>query len=422
MSGADLGRHPRHRAEVTALVAVLVIAAGIAAGWLVLMIRGGSAAQPAARLLLQRVDATGCNAASTNPALSELCGLETVSLSGGSPRPMPPPPANAMGAGVVGHRVAVVATGRSGSGPVSGLYVGDLLNGSWRHLKLSSQFPVAVDGASGLEIGAPDGALDATLSPDESEVAFAFAVSPQAAGVAVVNLSTGAIRLLDPVFPGQIALKAWLADGIHVSAPCPGASSNGAACGYVVATTGGRARPSPTPAGAMPGAHRRPVEDGLDVEVVGSPDGTQEAVARTGIDSSGNLALDVLSGPTGGSLRGVYALPLTLGQGSLTLTVNEAVGDDDSVLIEASGPDGFRDVLAAPGAAAVALTSPTGLWSPPTEGSGILALALPGGGFVEPEANVGAPVETVVEVRPGGAARTIASVPEASAYLVGVVW
>ena len=112
MRGADLGRHPRHRAEVTALVAVLVIAAGIAAGWLVLMIRG-SAAQPAARLLLQRVDATGCNAASTNPALSELCGLETVSSAEGV-RGHAAAPRNAMGVGVVGHRVAVVATGPSG--------------------------------------------------------------------------------------------------------------------------------------------------------------------------------------------------------------------------------------------------------------------------------------------------------------------
>jgi hypothetical protein len=347
-SESEHGRRRRRRLWIVGTAAV-VAAVVIGTGVVFLLGKGSS---PPTWLLLEKNVADCHSGASLTPP----CELETMSLSGGSMRTIPIDPdanpwqndeANYI---AVGHRLLVVPSGPDAfirnqtplSMGVTGLDVLDLRTGAWTQVSLSEETTI--------NIGS-DFTSAMMLDPAEDAVAID---TGDGSDIAIVSLATGSVRQLSPRV-ANVDLIAWLSDGIHVVADCPGETSwsyagggEAAGCGYAIDPSSGT-------------ASRRAAEDlsetGGGPQIVSSADGIHEAVlpARSGNDILGG---EILAGTAGSSLRAVYTAP----SGDFLDLV--AVGDDGSVLVEEGrtplGLNSIRAVLVVGGSATTIATFPAG--------------------------------------------------------------
>jgi hypothetical protein len=275
---------------------------------------------------------------------------------------------------------------------VTGFYVLDLTTAVWSHVELPAPITAVQALASGGS-GEPTftQALTGVLSPDGSEVAVPTDAGTP--GIDVVDLSTGATRSITPALPGGFALNGWLTDGIHVLVPC-GYSTDGGLCGYVIDPDSGAAT-------------ARPAEDG-DVQLIGSPDGTQELV----VPATG-MWTKVVAGPAGGALQTIYTAPA--GKDVFPLDI----GDDGSILTAVGTGSSWEELILADGSVTTA-TPPKGGWAP----AGMApdpVLAIPGGGFVAVVwTGPGPSVQELVRVMPDGSTSIIESISEDTAQLIGL--
>jgi hypothetical protein len=357
---------------------------------------------------------SGCNGTSATPAavptadaipltpgvIYGFCFQDQTALplSGGTMSPLPAEPiAGWSGGGVLlGDSPQVEVVGAFEGLELRDLYVDRLPAGGWSEVTLSQ--PVTWSSSVGIGGG--------ELSPDGRQLSVVF---DSQGDIAVMDLASGSVHLLsahaNPSAPVQTNL--WLADGIHVTAACPGDPSTN--CGYVVdPTTGARTRRS---------------DEDRNPTIVGSPDGTQEAVASD-LDAAGS-GQAVLAGPAAGSLSTVYTAP----SGDWVSPLG--VADDGTVLVMIGRQQGSQDgavsaeLLVGAGGGATAVTAPPEGWDP----SGIepdFATALPGGGFVDllwtGASNPGPDVQELVYVMPEGSTSVITSVPETTAEYLGPSW
>jgi hypothetical protein len=275
---------------------------------------------------------------------------------------------------------------------VTGFYVLDLTTDRWSHVELPAPITAVQALASGGS-GEPTftQALTGVLSPDGSAVAVPTDAGTP--GIDVVDLSTGATRSVTPALPGGFALQGWLTDGIHVSVACAD-PADGGLCGYVINPASGTAT-------------ARPAEDG-DIQLIGSPDGTQELVVpATGIWT------EVVAGPAGGSLRTIYTAPA----GKEVFPVD--IGDDGSILTAVGTGSSWEELILADGSVTTA-NAPPGGWAP----AGMApdpVLAIPGGGFVAVVwTGPGPSVQELVRVMPDGSTAIIESISEDTAQLIGL--
>ena len=389
------------RRSVAALLAAIVVAGAIGGGYLLFHGRGeisGVSPPSTPQLVLQ-------------DAAAGATQLETMPVGGGQTHLLPALPLSGpleeVGQ-VIGHRTDAVLLGSSSA--IAALDVEDLGTGTWTQLTLPEALPILQAGApwnGGVVVGNPGGPV---LSPSQGDLAL-VEVYPGFDTIIIIDLSKGSERSLTPIGSCTYVLRAWLSDGIHISASCPPSSGSGAdtaARGYVVDPTGGTMPPGPTGPDQILGATRQPDEDG-DVQIAGSPDGTGEAVTT----SAG-----VLAGPAGGPLSRIYTVPL-----GATVHIL-AVGDDGQVLLAVS-VDGSSGELLASSSGTVATVPPRG-GSWPSEPSAS-AFALPSGGFVQLVASAkpnatAAPGQAVITIHSDGSTSVGATVTHAGATLVGVAW
>ena len=415
-------------------LAAVVAAGAITAGYFALRPGGGGEATgPIGRYSLlfetnassaaecaKGVYSTPAPAGSTGAGLTP-CGFATVSPDGGTLTPVATAnapdlfPSGKTPTGLLGllegTKVVVVPTGSignsaTGSGAassssqqpnedVTGFYVLDLTTDTWSHVKLPASITAVQALASG-GVGEPTFTqpLTGVLSPDGSEVAVPTDAGTP--GIDVVDLSTGATRSITPALPGGFALQGWLADGIHVSVPC-GDSTGGGLCGYVIDPRSGTAT-------------ARPAEDG-DIQLIGSPDGTQELVVPP--TAANGIWTKVVAGPAGGALHTIYTAPA----GKDVFAYD--IGDDGSILTAVGTGSSWEELILADGNVTTA-TPPKGGWAP----AGMApdpVLAIPGGGFVAVVwTGPGPSVQELVRVMPDGSTSIIESISEDTAQLIGL--
>jgi hypothetical protein len=299
---------------------------------------------------------------------------------------------------LVGSQVLTLPTGSGVSSAtpnevVSGFYVLDLATDIWRHVALATAVAVApsLTSVTG-DVPCFTSGMSGVLSPRGGEVALP--TDTEAPGLDVIDLSTGAVPQLTPALPAGFAINAWLADGIHVSAPCADSTNGGGLCGYAMDPVTGTLT-------------RLSSEDGW-VAVLGSPDGTQEVVTPASDEWA-----KVVAGPAGGPLKTIYTAPA--GEEAFTIDI----GDDGSVLTSVGSGSSWQEVILAGGAATTA-TPPEGGWAP----AGMApdpVFALPGGGFVAVVwTGPGPSVQELVRVMPDRSTSIIASVSEDQAQLFGL--
>jgi hypothetical protein len=436
---APVKRRARHWPEALAAGLAAVIAAGaITAGYFALRPGGGGeAAGPIGRysLLFKTLafSASDCasgvystpapSAASTGSSFTAgaICGFATVSPDGGILLPVATAnapdlfPRGKASTGLLGllegAKVVVYPTGSidnsaTGSGAassssrepnedVTGFYVLDLSTDTWSHVRLAAPITAVQALASGGS-GEPTFTqpLTGVLSPDGSEVAVPTDAGTP--GIDVVDLSTGAIRPITPAMRGGFALQGWLTDGIHVSVPC-GDSTGGGLCGYVIDPRSGTAT-------------ARPAEDG-DIQLIGSPDGTQELVVPP--TAANGIWTKVVAGPAGGGLHTIYTAPAGKDVSACD------IGDDGSILTAVGTGSGWKELILADGSVTTA-TPPPGGWAPagtpPDAG-----FEIPGGGFVAVVwTGPGPSVQELVRVMPDGSTSIIESISEDTAELIGL--
>jgi hypothetical protein len=281
---------------------------------------------------------------------------------------------------------AASSSSREPNEDVTGFYVLDLTTDTWSHVEL----PVPITAVQALASGGGGEptftqALTGVLSPDGSDVAVP---------IDVVDLSTGATRSITPALPGGFALQGWLTDGIHVSVPC--GDSTGL-CGYVIDPHSGTAT-------------ARPAEDG-DIQLIGSPDGTQELVVPP--TAANGIWTKVVAGPAGGALQTIYTAPA----GKDVFAYD--IGDDGSILTAVGTGSSWEELILVDGSVTTA-TPPRGGWAP----AGMApdpVLAIPGGGFVAVVwTGPGPSVQELVRVMPDGSTSIIESISEDTAQLIGL--
>ena len=430
---APVKRRARHWPEALAAGLAAVIAAGaITAGYFALRPGGGGeATSPIGRYsLLFETNASSASdcangvygppapAGSTDAGLTP-CGFATLSPDGGILTPVGTAngpdlfPSGKAPTGLLGSlegtQVVVYPTGSidnsaTGSGAassssrepnedVTGFYVLDLTTDTWSHVEL----PVPITAVQALASGGGGEptftqALTGVLSPDGSDVAVPTDAGTP--GIDVVDLSTGATRSITPALPGGFALQGWLTDGIHVSVPC--GDSTGL-CGYVIDPHSGTAT-------------ARPAEDG-DIQLIGSPDGTQELVVPP--TAANGIWTKVVAGPAGGALQTIYTAPA----GKDVFAYD--IGDDGSILTAVGTGSSWEELILVDGSVTTA-TPPRGGWAP----AGMApdpVLAIPGGGFVAVVwTGPGPSVQELVRVMPDGSTSIIESISEDTAQLIGL--
>ena len=410
-------RQRRWPAAVAAALAAVIAAGAITGGYFALRpgpVAPGGAAGPV-RLLFETYADSVANCASSpystlgsGPGTSPVtCNFATMPLEGGGLQGLSTEngPDLQHGSGgllygpvLVGSQVLTLPTGSGVSSAtpnevVSGFYVLDLATDTWRHVALATSVAVApsLTSVPG-DVPFFTSGMSGVLSPRGGEVALP--TDTGAPGLDVIDLSTGAVEWLTPALPAGFAINAWLADGIHVSAPCADSTNGGGLCGYVMdPVTGALTRLSS--------------EDGW-VAVLGSPDGTQEVVTPASAEGA-----KVVAGPVGGPLKTIYTAPA--GEEAFTIDI----GDDGSVLTSVGSGSSWQEVILAGGAATTA-TPPKGGWAP----AGMApdpVFALPGGGFVAVVwTGPGPSVQELVRVMPDGSTSVIGSVPNDTAQLIGL--
>jgi hypothetical protein len=420
-------RQRRWPAAVAASLAAVIAAGAITGGYFALRpgpVAPGGAAE-AVQLLFERnaYSEAGCARGeyatampspkatpSTGVLTAEIgCNFATMPLTGGTLQSL----AVANGPAAIdslldpgpleGSQVLVVPTGSlvppTGTGAaessqtITGFYSLDLTGDIWSHLGL----PASITDAPALASGGANGpdftsAMFGVLSADQSEVAIPTDAGTP--GLDVVDLASGSVRQLAPELPGGFAINAWLADGIHVSVACTDSTAADELCGYVINPVTGAVT-------------RLPAEDG-NIQIIASPDGTQELV----VPISG-MWTKVMAGPAGGPLETVYNAPSD--QDVFPLDI----GDDGSILTAVGSGSSWQEVILSGGATTTA-TPPKGGWAP----AGMApdpVVALPDGSFVAVVwTGPGPSVQELVRVMPDGSTSIIASVSENSAQLLGL--